>query len=160
MFVKELTNGECLEILTEKRLGRLASARENQPYIVPIHFVFDGQNILYAFSTLGQKIEWMRANPLVCVEVDDIDNQSDWTSLIIFGRYEELPNTFEYEGERNHAHELLSCHPMWWQPAFAVGTHRSRKANEEPIYFRIHIETISGHRAISAESGDTPVSEN
>ena len=151
MFVKELTNSECLEILTEKRLGRLASSSENQPYIVPFHFAFDGQTLIYAFSTLGQKIEWMRANPLVCVEVDDIVNQSEWTSLVIFGRYEELPDTFEFEAERKHAHELLSCHPMWWEPAFATGTVRRQKANDEPIYYRIHIGTISGHRALQGE---------
>ena len=151
MFVKELTNSECLEILTEKRLGRLASAKENQPYIVPFHFAFDGQTVIYAFSTLGQKIEWMRLNPLVCVEVDDIVNQSEWTSLVIFGRYEELPDTFEFEAERKHAHELLSSHPMWWQPAFAAGIHRREKANDEPIYYRIHIGAISGHRALQGE---------
>ena len=160
MFIKEVTNCECLEILTEKRLGRLACARENQPYIVPFHFVYDGQKSLYAFSTFGQKIEWMRANPLVCVEADDINNQSEWTSLVIFGRYEELPDTSEFEAARNHAHELLSRHAMWWQPAFVAGAHRRQKANDEPIYFRIHIETISGHRAASDESHMRPVLES
>ena len=82
MFIKELETGECFEILTEKRFGRLACARENQPYIVPFHFVYDGQKLLYAFSTLGHKIEWMRANPLVCVEADDINNQFEWTTSL------------------------------------------------------------------------------
>jgi uncharacterized protein len=59
MFIKELTKNECVKSLTEKGLGRLACAHENQPYVVPFHFAFDGGNYLYAFSTLGQKIEWM-----------------------------------------------------------------------------------------------------
>ena len=159
MFIKELETSECFEILTEKRFGRLACARENQPYIVPFHFVYDGQKSLYAFSTFGQKIEWMRANPVVCVEADDINNQFEWTSLVIFGRYEELPDTSEFEAARNHAHELLSRHAMWWQPAFVAGAHRRQKANDEPIYFRIHIEKISGHRAVSDESSVQTIPE-
>ncbi|MEP6849050.1 MAG: hypothetical protein ABI999_09350 [Acidobacteriota bacterium] len=66
----------------------------------------------------------MRENPLVCVEIGDAAvNQSNWTSLVIFGRYEELPNTFDLEAERKHAYDLLSSHPMWWQPAIARRTH-------------------------------------
>ena len=113
MFIKELTTGESFEFLTEKQFGRIACARENQPYVVPFHFAFDGDKQLYAFSTLGQKIEWMRANPLVCVEVDDIKNQFEWTSLVIFGRYKELPDTPEFASERTRAYELLSRRAMW-----------------------------------------------
>ena len=148
MYIKELQTEECFEFLTEKRVGRIACARENQPYIVPFHFAFDGKEYLYAFSTLGQKIEWMRANQLVCVEVDDIKNQDDWTSLVIFGRYEELPDAPEFASERSRAHELLSRPAMWWQPAYSTGTHRVIK-DEKPIYFRITINKITGHCAVS-----------
>ncbi len=152
MFIKELTTGECFEFLTEKQFGRLACARENQPYVVPFHFAFDGERHFYAFSTLGQKIEWMRANPLVCVEVDDIINQFEWTSLVVFGRYEELPDALEFASERTRAYELLSRRAMWWQPAYVVGAHRlSSAADDKPIYFRIFIDKITGHSAVSDE---------
>ena len=152
MFIKELTTGECFEFLTEKRVGRLACARENQPYVVPFHFAFDGERHFYAFSTLGQKIEWMRTNPLVCVEVDDIINQFEWTSLVVFGRYEELPDAPEFACERTRAHELLSRRAMWWQPAYVTGAHRlSSAADDKPIYFRVFIDKITGHSAVSNE---------
>ncbi len=41
---------------------------------------------------------------------------------------------------------------MWWQPAYVAGAHRPKQANAAPIYFRIHIEKIGGHRAVSDES--------
>ncbi len=146
MFIKELTAAECSKILLDKRVGRIACARENQPYVVPFHFAFDGGEHLYAFSTFGQKIEWMRANRLVCVEVDDINNQNEWTSLVIFGRYEELTDTPEFANARTRAYNLLSRHAMWWQPAFVAGAHRVQ-SDDKPIYFRIYIDTITGHRA-------------
>lgn len=160
MFIKELTTGESFKFLTEKQFGRIACARENQPYVVPFHFAFDDNKQLYAFSTLGQKIEWMRANPLVCVEVDDIKNQFEWTSLVIFGRYEELPDAPEFASERNRAYELLSQRAMWWQPAYVAGVHRpSSAADDKPIYFRIFIDKITGHRAVSDESSLEPSQE-
>lgn len=146
MFIKELITEECLKLLPGKWVGRLACAHESQPYIVPFHFAFNG-GYFYGFSTLGQKIEWMRANPLVCVEIDDIKNQFEWTSLVVFGRYEELPDTPEFEAERTCAYEVLSRHPMWWQPAYVAGSHPAG-ADDKPIYFRIFIDKITGHRAV------------
>jgi uncharacterized protein len=94
----------------------------------------------------------MRLNPLVCIEVEDIVNQSDWTSLIIFGRYEELPDNSQFEVERNLAYELLSKRAMWWQPAYVSGTHRKQGSESRPIYFRILIEKITGRSTLSVES--------
>jgi uncharacterized protein len=153
MKVEELKTEECRDILELAKTGRLACSLDNQPYVVPFNFAFEGGKYLYAFSTVGQKIRWMRKNPLVCVEVEDIKNREDWTTLIIFGRYEELPDAPEFEYERVHAHELLSRRPMWWQPAYVAGTHRE-ESEEPPVYFRIYIEKITGHRA----SGEHPES--
>lgn len=149
MFIKELTTEECFGILAEKRVGRLACARENQPYVVPFHFVFDGGKYFYAISTLGQKIEWMRANSLVCVEIDDIKNQFEWSSLVVFGRFEELPDAAEFKTERNRAYELLSRYALWWEPAYVTGAHLPPATDDKPIYFRIFIDKITGRRAFS-----------
>jgi uncharacterized protein len=54
---------------------------ENQPYVVPLHFAYDG-DYLYVFSTFGQKVTWMRANSKVCVQRDEIQSQSEWISVI------------------------------------------------------------------------------
>ena len=73
MLVHKLTAAECREVFARARLGRLACAKSNQPYVVPVSVYFDpDENVLYGFSTIGQKIRWMRENPLVCVEVEEI----------------------------------------------------------------------------------------
>src|ERR1035437_8006084 len=78
MLIQELTRQESLEVLARTHLGRLACARGVQPYIVPIHFAYQN-NWLYSFSVHGQKIDWMRANPLVCVEADQMRREL-WAS--------------------------------------------------------------------------------
>ena len=82
MLIQELTRQASLDLLARMRLGRLACARSTQPYVVPVYFVYN-DNYLYSFSTVGQKIEWMRVNPLVCVETDRIVNSEEWVSIII-----------------------------------------------------------------------------
>jgi uncharacterized protein len=146
MQIFELTNQECIEALTHLRLGRLACSRHDQPYLVPFYFAYHG-NHLYSFATRGQKIDWMRANPRVCVETDDIVNHLEWMSVIVQGRYEELSDTPEWKLERELAHRLLQQQPMWWEPAYVGTAHLGTTDQLIPIYFRIHIDHMTGRRA-------------
>src|SRR4030095_7348470 len=66
VLIQDLTSPASLELLASTRLGRLACTQGAQPYVVPVHFAYHDR-ALYGFATVGQKIEWMRANPLVCV---------------------------------------------------------------------------------------------
>ena len=149
MFIHEMTRDECNEALARARFGRLACARDNQPYVLPFNFVFDGDNYLYGFTTLGQKIEWMRSNALVCFEVDEVKNHNQWSSVIVFGRYEELPDTPDFEVARTHAHGFLQQRAMWWEPAYISQQHRDSPHSATPIFFRIKIDEVTGHRANS-----------
>jgi nitroimidazol reductase NimA-like FMN-containing flavoprotein (pyridoxamine 5'-phosphate oxidase superfamily) len=94
MEIRELSRDECLHVLAEERLARLACAHENQPYVVPVYLAYDPAcECFYGFTTPGQKVEWMRTNPRVCVEVDKITAYDQWVSVIASGRYEELTGT-------------------------------------------------------------------
>jgi nitroimidazol reductase NimA-like FMN-containing flavoprotein (pyridoxamine 5'-phosphate oxidase superfamily) len=94
MVIREMSREECLRVLAGMELARLACAHENQPYVVPVYLAYaEGSEFLYGFTTPGQKVEWMRANPLVCVEVDKVEAFDQWVSVIVMGRYEELPET-------------------------------------------------------------------
>jgi uncharacterized protein len=52
---------------------------------MPIYFAYQPDR-LYGFSSVGRKIEWMRANPRVCVEADEVTDHFHWTSVIVSGR--------------------------------------------------------------------------
>jgi nitroimidazol reductase NimA-like FMN-containing flavoprotein (pyridoxamine 5'-phosphate oxidase superfamily) len=175
MFIQEMTKSDCLSTLAHARLGRLACAHENQPYIVPIYFVYE-EPYLYGFATPGQRVEWMRSNPLVCVELDQVEARDQWTSIIIFGQYEELPDTPEGgqaqphgrepsrrtarptwisypDQERLHAHELLQEHAVWWEPGSVPCTHGNPGQALTPVFYRIRIDRITGRRATPSPGG-------
>src|SRR5450631_505096 len=106
MVIREMCREECLRVLAGARLARLGFAREHQPYVVPVYLAYhEASACLYGFTTPGQKGEWMRANPLVCVEVDESAAYDQWVSLIAFGRYEELPETPGSDDARLRAQE-------------------------------------------------------
>lgn len=146
MFIHEMDEFQCQKILEQTSVGRLACANDNQPYIVPIYFSFDGRHI-YGFSTLGQKVEWMRTNPRVCLEIDEEESHDRWTSVIVYGRYEELPDEPEFEAARLAALEVLQKRAMWWEPAYISTEHYDVPHSLTPIFYRIHIEHITGRRA-------------
>ena len=143
MVVEEMTERECHAMLSRAHVAHLACARNNQPYITPIRIDLDGE-FLYGYATLGQKIEWMRQNPLVCLEIDDVITNWQWTSVIVLGDYEELPHTPEYEDLRHIAERLFERHCLWWEPAAVpLAEHEQRTR----IVFRIRIRHVTGRRA-------------
>jgi nitroimidazol reductase NimA-like FMN-containing flavoprotein (pyridoxamine 5'-phosphate oxidase superfamily) len=146
MKIDELTRQASLDFLAGSRFGRLACARLSQPYITPFNFAYH-DHCIYSFSTVGQKIEWLRANPLACVEVDDIASPQQWTSVIVFGRYEELSATGDGQAACELACKLLQQRPVWWEPGFARTTLHGTPRPLEPVYYRLSVEEISGHRA-------------
>jgi nitroimidazol reductase NimA-like FMN-containing flavoprotein (pyridoxamine 5'-phosphate oxidase superfamily) len=146
MFIHEMTVDECHRALQKASVGRLGCTRNNQPYVVPINFAFDG-SYLYGFTTLGQKIEWLRSNPFVCFEIDEMTGHNEWMSIICFGRYEELPDKAEYEKARIRAYTLLQKRAMWWEPALISQEHRDQPHSLTPIFYRIHLDKVTGHRA-------------
>jgi len=149
MWTQELTRQASLEVLARTHLGRLACARGMQPYIVPIYFAYQ-DHWLYSFSVLGQKIDWMRANPLVCVEADEM-RREQWTTVVVFGRYQELCDAPEFRSERTFAFNLLQQRAMWWEHGGAKKMPGGRP-EEIPIFYRIKIEQITGRRATSEQA--------
>ncbi|MBZ9725881.1 pyridoxamine 5'-phosphate oxidase family protein [Mesorhizobium sp. CO1-1-11] len=149
MLVRTLSTLECTKLLTANRIGHLACARDGQPYIVPLYYAH-ADNHLYAFSILGRKIDWMRANPLVSVQVDEHGPGRGWKSAIVEGRYEELPDTVGHKVQRDHAWAMLSKHADWWEPGalkpdtFPVSDHLPH------VFFRILIGQVSGREAVQS----------
>src|SRR5438270_9355020 len=163
MVIHEMTRAECLTVIAAGRLARLACARDNQPYVVPVYYAYDrtpdGGPCLYAFTTAGQKVEWMRANPRVCVEWDEVVRFDQWESVVAVGRYEELPGSpdgraggvggrsperaggaaplpsddWEAGSERRRAQDLLRTHATWWEPGCADWAASGHRDHARPM---------------------------
>jgi hypothetical protein len=142
MLIQSMTEAASRELLVRAHLGRLACAHEGQPYVTPMSVTYDA-NWLYGFSTVGQKITWMRANPHVCVEVDEVVSRQDWATVIVMGRYQELTT----DAERTYAHDVLQRRPAWWEAGYSKTVIEGKERPLKGVYFRISIDQITGHVA-------------
>ena len=146
MVINKMTEKECGALLARASLGRLGCSLDNQPYVVPVSIAYEASHI-YVMSTFGQKIEWMRANPKVCLEVEEVASQAEWITVIATGKYQELTEP-RYSVELGRARKLLGKHHGWWQVPLA----ERQAAGEDlisPLFFRIGIDSISGLRTTS-----------
>lgn len=92
-----LSQDEIEALLRRRRIGRIGCCVDDQPYVVPVNYAYDGSAV-YAISGPGRKIDAMRAEPRVCFEVDEIDECGgtvDWRSVIADGVYAELTDDCE-----------------------------------------------------------------
>jgi nitroimidazol reductase NimA-like FMN-containing flavoprotein (pyridoxamine 5'-phosphate oxidase superfamily) len=146
MRVVSISQEECRELLQRTTIGRLGCSLNDQPYVVPVSFAYEAE-FAYVFSTLGKKIEWLRQNPKACLQVDELGTRSNWTSVIVTGSYQELPEQ-KYPAEREHAMELLAQQSEWWRTPLEERRGQIKDSSIDPIFFRIDISSISGLQAV------------
>lgn len=146
MLITKMRGRECRDLLSRLGFGRLACASNNRPYIVPIYFSYHAER-LYCFSTLGRKIEWMRENPLVCVEVDEIVAHNDWLSVVALGHYLEFSNAAKDAKGREYVRSLIEKRPLWWQSGYTAVQVRRKRKPVVPVFYCIQIEEMTGVRA-------------
>jgi nitroimidazol reductase NimA-like FMN-containing flavoprotein (pyridoxamine 5'-phosphate oxidase superfamily) len=89
------------QILGQAEVCRLALCKDDQPYLVPVSFGYDGACLYFHTAAEGMKLEFLAANNRVCFEVEHgvkvVPNEANpcaWTfaylSVIGFGRAEEV----------------------------------------------------------------------
>jgi len=142
MEVQDLTRAQCWSFLGARRLGRLGCARDGKPYVVPLSFAIQNP-YLFAFTTMGKKAGYLKANPLVCILFDEIESRQSWTSVVVDGRFEEIQG----DAEQDRAHRLLEG-AAWWEPGYVRTTIQGHIRPASPFYFRVYAEEISGRRGI------------
>ena len=136
MFVR-LSEDESRSLLSRVRVARLGCIVEGGPYIVPINYFIE-EGCAYSHSLPGLKIASLRENPQACLQVDEIESDVRWRSVLAFGTYEEIVKPTE-RGEI--LNKLLHRFPMLTPVESALADD-----GEPPqvIVFRIRIQRLTG----------------
>ena len=130
--MNELSAAEIDALLRDQVVGRIGCTAENETYVVPVIYAWDGEAVWVA-TVEGRKTRTMRANPHVCFEVDEYSGPGVWRSAILQGDYEELSGE-----DAEHARELLRAR-------FSGGAaRRPRETGREPVIFRIRVREATG----------------
>ena len=125
-------------LLKRHRFGRVGVRDVDGVVIVPISYVLDGESIV-AHSPAGHKLQLMRLWPHLGLEVDEIEDESHWKSVLVQGRFHELTNE---EAQRAARLTLLKAFDGNLADVTAGHGHRTTLANA--VVFRIAIESMTG----------------
>jgi nitroimidazol reductase NimA-like FMN-containing flavoprotein (pyridoxamine 5'-phosphate oxidase superfamily) len=132
-----LSDEEARGLFQTARVARLGCVVNGEPYVVPINCHFDGDR-LYSHSLSGLKISGLRENPRACVQVDQIESDLHWRSVIAFGKYEEITRPTE---RADVLSKLLRSFPMLTPVESAIAIDG---CSPEVVVFSIDIERITG----------------
>lgn len=139
---------EIQSIIHASEICRLALALDNEPYLVPVNFGFDGNAIYLHTATTGRKIAFFETNPRICFEfegecklVSDTRKACRWTmhfsSVIGYGTIGELID----EAEKRFGLNQIMRHYS--------GSDWDLSASDlsQTRVWRIDIESLSGKRS-------------
>jgi nitroimidazol reductase NimA-like FMN-containing flavoprotein (pyridoxamine 5'-phosphate oxidase superfamily) len=92
----DMSHKEMDELLRNQLLCRVTLNDRPYPYTLPMEYYFFGDTMYFHFTMTGKKMDLMRADPNVCVEVDwSNDDLSDYRSVVMRGRLVEVTDAAE-----------------------------------------------------------------
>jgi len=135
MNIGMMRDTDSLAILREGTMGRLGCIAAGWPYVVPVNYFFDGKDV-YIHSLPGKKIDALRANPRVCLQVDEIKDSYHWRSVIAYGTFEEVSKEETRENVLTRLYSRL--------PHMTPVESKLVNGLKETIVFRIKVDEVTG----------------
>ncbi len=143
MHIQIMNEADCMTFIRGERTGRLACCNKDRPYVVPVHYVCSG-NSIYSFSMPGQKLVFMRLNPNVCLEVENIQGSDKWRCAVIEGIFQE----FTAPEDKQDAWNILREYNDWWEIGGQFVEHAGHEEHSKPAFFSVSMDVVSGRTAV------------
>jgi len=135
-------------VIRDTLVCRLALARGDEPYLVPVSFGYDGTRLFFHTALTGRKFDFFEENKRVGFEFErgvqlqrHPDNACQWTflyeSVIGYGRLHELTDTAEKQDGLNQIMLHYSGSEWSFDPSILAKTR----------LWSITIESITGKRS-------------
>jgi uncharacterized protein len=91
--LEEISEAECLEILGQHRLGRIAIVVDGQPQIFPVNYAMSGR-IIALRTGAGSKLSYAPTSK-VCFEIDEYDASGVGWSVMVQGIAVDATDAFD-----------------------------------------------------------------
>lgn len=128
-------------VLRRNHVGRIAFVFANRVDIEPISYVYD-DGWIHGRTSPGTKLIALRANPWVALEVDEIEDASNWRSVVVHGTV--------YFGEPHvvgAAHEAYDATLATLREVNHAVLSEGDAAPHRRDLFRVHIDEMTGRAA-------------
>lgn len=137
--ILEMHDSEVRDLLKRVDYGHLACSRDDQPYVVPIYFVYDG-NEIFIYTTAGLKSEVITDNPKICLQVEEMLENGAWRSVVVIGEAQQI---FD-RAERERAVELVRSFNPMLLPALAIKWSNDWMRKNVEVVYKIKILKLTG----------------
>ena len=137
--ILEMRVSEIDDLLSRMNFGHLGCSRDDQPYVVPIHFAY-AQPYVYIYTTEGMKSEIIASNPNVCLQVEEFPEDGGWRSVMVTGSAEKIVNPVE----REKAVDLIRAFNPELLPALAIKWSNDWIRKNVEVVYRIKVLRSSG----------------
>lgn len=136
-MIKTLDENTARKFLGEQNFGHLGCTLEDgNPYVIPVNYLFI-KNHIYFHSLPGKKIDALRKNGKICLQVEKIEDIC-WKSVIAFGEFYEIKQTNE------KIDILLEFNKQFPQLTPVEAMNHADRTPDETIVFRINIKRLTG----------------
>jgi uncharacterized protein len=137
VMTRMLSEAEARNLIANGKIGRLGCIDNGEPYVVPINYVFE-EGSIYSHSLPGRKIEALRAHSRACLQVDEIEDDFNWRSVIAYGDFDEIRVPSE---RRSILSKLLVRFPLLTPVESVMAQDASAP---DTVVFRIIVDRITG----------------
>lgn len=141
--VEDMPPVEMHALLQTASFGHLGCAHNGRPYVVPMHYAYDGKE-LYFFTSEGMKTQFMKGNPQICLQVEEVTDSSHWRSVMVIGRAEKLTNRVE---TKRAMKQIVEHNPSLTPAISATQIDAWGRAVNIALY-RIQPEIIDGRKTV------------
>ena len=141
--VEDMAPADMHALLQRESFGHLGCARDSRPYVVPMHYAYDGKE-LYFFTTEGMKTQFIEANPQVCLQVEEITDSTHWRSVMVIGTAEQITGNEEMQ----RAMKLITERNPSLTPAISATQLDTWGRAVDIALYRIIPELIDGRQTI------------
>lgn len=136
-----LPDDEIERMLSQEFVGRLGCSAGGRPYVVPVAYAYHG-GCVYSHTTEGLKIRIMRRNPNVCFEVDRVQDEVNWRSVVARGTFEELHGPAAEDAMRLILLKFLPAKVR--DPAAELAVSRPGVLEKDAVVYRIRLTERTG----------------
>jgi len=146
--IHEMAICEIDEFLVRIGYGHLACARDDRPYVVPVHYAYRKPDI-YIYTTEGLKTDIIRANPHVCLQVEEVIDNEDWRSVVVTGDAEQITKL----NLKEEAIRLIRSTNPTLSPAISIRWVDNWIRENIGVVYRLRPETVTGRSPVKVRIG-------
>jgi uncharacterized protein len=145
--MEDLTESRSRRILEQGDVARIGVISDGEPYVTPLSYVVDGDLVLFR-SGPGRRLDAIRADPRVCLEVSTFDRDTGgWEGIVAFGDARILD-----EGDEVRAAERM-LREKYRRITRSAVLYEPSQSPEEGYVVEVRIDDLSGR---SSGSGIGP----